>query len=119
MILATIRAKKPNKYRNVKTVVDGISFDSKREARRWQELVLLERAGKIRDLERQTKFQVAPAVILDGRKKPAVVYKADFSYRDPDTRRLTIEDCKGVSTAVYRLKRHLLALIGIHIREIK
>ncbi|MBN1114444.1 MAG: DUF1064 domain-containing protein, partial [Oligoflexia bacterium] len=57
-----------NKYKNVKTTVDGITFDSKKEADRYSELKLLERAGKIKDLILQPKFEIIPAYEKDGKK---------------------------------------------------
>ena len=62
-----------SKYRNVKTTVNGITYDSAKEARRHQELLLLERAGKIEALERQKPFVLCGSVLLDGRRKPAML----------------------------------------------
>lgn len=113
------------KYHNVPTVVDGYAFDSQREARRWRELVLLARAGEIRELERQPVYPLhAPVRTADGALVVGAVkvsdYIADFRYRD---RRLAwaliVEDAKGVRTPVYRLKkRHLAAEYGIAIVEV-
>lgn len=47
---------KYNKYGNIKTVIDGIKFDSKRESERYLELKLLEKAGEISDLKLQPRF---------------------------------------------------------------
>ena len=103
-----------SKYKNAKTVVDGIKFDSKGEAARYRELVLLQNAGKIDGLELQVPF-----VLIDkskyGRK---VTYKADFTYHDSETGEYIVEDFKGVRTPVYRLKRRLMAeVLGIVIFE--
>lgn len=95
------------KYGNTKTVVDGISFDSKAEARRYGELKLLERAGEIRDLELQPKFDLFGI----GAGK-ICTYKADFKYNDLTTFCLVVEDVKSPSTAkekAYRLKAKLFA----------
>lgn len=111
-------AKKPPKYRNTKTVVDGITFDSKKEAARWQQLKLQEAAGTIQDLRRQVPFELAPAVKLDGRKKPALRYMADFVYLENGL--LIVEDCKSEITRklpAYRMKKHLMATV--HKLEIK
>lgn len=116
-MIAAMKAKKPSKYKNVRVVVDGIKFDSKREAARWTELVTLKNAGHITDLTRQVKFVLAPAVMIGGRKKPALRYIADFSYRQNGL--LVIEDVKGKLTDVYKVKRHLMAAQGHHIVEIK
>jgi hypothetical protein len=107
-----------SKYKNVKTVIEGIKFDSKREAARWLELVMLQKAGHIAQLDRQVKFVLAPAVVVDGRKRPALRYVADFTYRD-ERGSLVVEDVKGRITEGYRIKRHLMAANGIAIREIK
>ena len=63
-----------SKYGAIKTVLDGIKFDSKAEARRWAELRLLERAGQIHDLQRQVKLELVPGCKLHGedRARPAI-----------------------------------------------
>jgi len=71
-----------NKYRNIKTTVDGIRFDSKREAERYSELKLLERAGIITDLKLQPKFELIPK--HNGNR--ALTYIADFSYTEAGRR---------------------------------
>lgn len=106
--------KKKHKYGAKKAVVDGIPFDSRREARRYQQLRLLERAGQIRDLELQPVFRLHA---LGGGE--VAKYIADFRYVDVPTGHTVIEDAKGVRTAVYRLKRRLvLAEYGISVREV-
>ena len=55
-----------NKYGNKKTVVDGITFDSRKEAKRYQELKLLEKAGEIKDLRRQVKYELIPSQKING-----------------------------------------------------
>lgn len=103
------------KYNNRKTVVDGITFDSKREATRWQQLRLLERGGLIADLDRQVKYELIP-------KQPgerAVSYYADFVYTDKQTGLTVVEDVKGYRTREYVLKRKLLHWVhGIRIVEV-
>jgi hypothetical protein len=100
-----------SKFSNVPTTVDGIRFDSRKEARRFAELKLLERAGEIRDLE------VHPRYPLTVNEQEVCVYEADFFYREKDGR-VVIEDVKGVKTPVYRLKKKLMrALLGVEIRE--
>lgn len=122
------------KYGNTKITVDGIQFDSKREAARYQELKLLERAGVISFLQRQTKFQLIPdqhapsnAVYTKGprkgQRKPGKLlekecsYIADFCYiQNGET---VVEDAKGYRTEVYRIKKKLmLERYGIHIKEV-
>ena len=101
-----------SKYRNVPTTVDGIRFQSKREARRWRELKLLERAGKISDLRRQVRYELVPK--QDGER--AVTYLSDFNYREGGKE--ICEDCKGMRTPAYVIKRKLMLwLHKIKVRE--
>jgi hypothetical protein len=111
---------KPRKYRNNPTVLDGVKFDSKAEARRYAELQLLLRAGQIRNLRRQVRFELLPSVRLHGaqRATPALTYVCDFAYEEGG--REVIEDVKGAVTKEYRIKRHLMkALLGLDIRELR
>lgn len=114
------------KYHNIRAG----GFDSRKEARRWQELRLLQRAGMIRDLRRQVKFELvpehrAPDTIgpRGGVKKGRVIeraryYTADFVYVDAKTDKMVVEDVKGYKTDVYKLKRAImLDRFGIRIRE--
>ena len=104
------------KYGNKKTEVDGITFDSKAEARRYLALKTLQAGGYISGLELQPVYEIAPSVTLYGRKRPAVNYKADFRYIEKGE--TVVEDVKGMRTPVYNLKRHLMkAVHGIEIRE--
>jgi hypothetical protein len=111
------------KYLNKKTELDGYMFDSKREAERWAELKLLERAGDITDLKRQVGFVLAPAVRYTphGRQKPALKLIADFSYIDlKHGGRVVVEDVKGVLTTAFHIKRHLMkAMLGITVEIVK
>lgn len=101
-----------NKYHNRKTILDNVRFDSAREARRYQELCLLERAGAISNLELQPRFDL----IVSGKK--IGFYKADFRYTSADGLQ-HVEDAKGVRTAVYRLKKRIVeALYHIIIEEV-
>lgn len=121
------------KYHNRKVTVDGITFDSQKEAVRFQELRLLERAGAISELRRQVKYILIPAqreesseTFKKGSKKgllkPGRVieqecsYIADFVYfQDGKT---VVEDAKGVRTPEYKIKRKLMLLnYGIRIKE--
>lgn len=106
-------SQKPAKYRNVKTEIDGLTFDSKKEAARWQELRILERAGEIKDLVRQTRFDLR----VNG--ELICFYKADFVYREKLTDwRIIVEDSKGVKTRDYLIKKKLMyAIHKISIRE--
>lgn len=95
-----------SKYKSVKTVVDGITFDSKREAARYQELKLLERGGLISKLELQPKFPL----IVGGKK--VCTYIGDFRYLENGHD--VVEDVKSepTKTSVYRLKRKLLMALA-------
>ena len=88
-----------SKYRNKKTVVDNIKFDSKREAMRYLELRYLEQIKQIRDLQLQVPFELIPAQRGDDGKvkERAIVYKADFVYYDRDGN-LVVEDAKSSAT---------------------
>ncbi|WP_175725144.1 DUF1064 domain-containing protein [Burkholderia ambifaria] len=115
--LSMQKTKKESKYRNQSCEHNGIKFDSRRERDRWIELSRQHAAGEISELERQVVFVLADAVVIDGRKKPALRYIADFVYeRDGKT---VIEDVKGMVTREYRIKRHLMAVRGLQIVEIK
>ena len=102
-----------SKYRNRKTVYDGITFDSQREANRYAELKLLERAGEISDLKLQVPFELIP-------KQPgerAVKYIADFVYTEDG--QTVVEDVKGKKTRDYIIKRKLMLWRhGITIKEV-
>lgn len=103
-----------SKYRNRKTEVDGILFDSRKEATRYGALKLAERAGMVRDLKLQVPFKLEVNGVL------VCTYKADFVYEDKfgSQWKRIVEDCKGYQTPVYRLKKKLMrAIHGIEIRE--
>lgn len=105
-----------SKYHAKKTVVDGITFDSKREADRYLVLKSMEEDGDIEDLRRQVRYELVPAFDVDGKHYRPVYYVADFVYRENGHE--VIEDVKGVVTDVYRLKRKLTAYrYGMNIRE--
>ena len=103
---------KYHKYHARKTEVDGIKFDSKREANRYVELKLMEQAKAIQDLKLQVKFPLV-------KKSPhgrEIVYIADFVYYEDG--KMVVEDSKGFKTDVYKLKKRLMAeLYGIEIKE--
>lgn len=95
-----------NKFGAVTTHVDGIRFDSRKEARRYQELKLLERAGEITQLDVHPEF---PLWATECDEKPFAKYIADFRYIDRRSGHLVVEDVKSraTRTAVYRLKKQL------------
>lgn len=127
-----------SKYGNKKVTVNGIKFDSKKEADRYKALRMMEIYGKITDLELQKRFEIIPAQYETvetgefykvGSKKGqpktkkkcverSVVYVADFAYKKDGE--LVVEDTKGMLTPDYILKRKMmLYLLGIKISEIK
>src|SRR5262245_24966798 len=105
------RLRQPSKYKNKLVEIDGIVFRSDKEARRYQDLKLLLRAGTIHDL----KWQVPYDLIVEGVK--ICRYVADFTYRDLDDK-LIVEDVKGFRTREYEIKsRLMLACLKIRIIE--
>lgn len=111
------------KYRNKITILDGIRFDSQKEASRWAELRILEKDGVIKDLRRQVKYILIPAQYIQpkkGRRKlieKECSYLADFVYTENG--KTVVEDTKGVRTAAYIVKRKLMLWVhGIRIREV-
>lgn len=109
-----------NKYGAERTVVDGIEFDSKAEAKRYLQLKAMERAGEISGLEWQVRYDLIPAQDVDGHKEKPVYYLADFRYRNK-AGALVVEDVKSAPTKTreYVIKRKLLLLIhGIRITEV-
>ena len=121
-----------NKYQAIKTCVNGIEFDSRKEARRYQELLLLQRAGEIQNLELQKKYVLIPALyetyerigkkgqkLKDGKKllEKECSYIADFVYEENGEE--VVEDTKGIKTKDYIIKRKLMLYVhGIRIREV-
>ena len=94
-----------NKYNARKTTIDGIEFDSQKEANRYCELKLLERAGQITDLYLQPVFILEEAFNKNGRRYRAITYKADFQYKENG--KTIVEDTKGFRTEVYKIKKKL------------
>lgn len=109
------------KYNNKKITVDGQIFDSKKEANRYKELRLLEKAGEIKDLRTQVKFKLIPAQRDEATGKVIereCSYKADFVYYEEDGETV-VEDVKGFRTKEYIIKRKLMLYqYGIRIREV-
>lgn len=107
-----------SKYHAKKTVVDGITFDSRKEADRYIVLKGMEEDGAIGDLRRQVRYELIPAFDVDGKHYRPVFYVADFVYVDKDTGKTVVEDVKGVMTDVYKLKSKLFARrYGMSIKE--
>lgn len=96
-----------SKYHARKTCVDGITFDSKREADRYLALKSMEEDGTIENLRRQVRYELIPAFDVDGKHHRPVYYVADFVYVEDGKE--VVEDVKGMRTDVYRLKSKLFA----------
>lgn len=123
-----------SKYNSRKVIVNGVEFDSQKEASRYRELVLLERAGRIQDMQRQVKFVLIPVqrefcneVYTKGKKKGCfkpgkllekeLAYVADFVYTENGKQ--VVEDTKGFKTKDYIIKRKLMLWVhGIRIKEV-
>lgn len=107
-----------SKYKSKKITVDGITFDSQKEAKRYKELSLLERAGIIQDLQMQVKYELIPAQRINGKVvERACHYVADFVYQKD--KQSVVEDTKGFKTKDYIIKRKLMLFIhGIKVNEI-
>lgn len=121
-----------NKYQAIKTCVNGIEFDSRKEARRYQELLLLQRAGAILNLRRQVKYILIPAQyefyerygkkgqeLKPGRRllEKECAYIADFVYEENGKE--IVEDTKGIKTKDYIIKRKMMLFMkGIRIKEV-
>lgn len=106
-----------NKYRAKKVTVDGIEFDSRREANRYSELLAMQQAGLISGLYLQPEFELIPKC---GKERPAK-YHADFSYVDNATGEKVIEDVKSRATKTrdYILRRKIMNWrFGIQIKEV-
>lgn len=105
-----------SKYHAKKTTVDGITFDSRREADRYLVLKGMEEDGVIEDLRRQVRYELVPAFDVDDRHYRPVFYTADFVYTEDGKE--VVEDVKGMRTDTYRLKSKLFARrYGKSIRE--
>jgi hypothetical protein len=111
-----------NKYNARKWELDGRTFDSQKEARRYQELRFLLRTGVIKDLQMQTPFELIPAQRDETGKllERAVTYRADFTYWDENGNYI-VEDVKSEATRTreYIIKRKLMLKVhGIRIKEV-
>lgn len=110
----------PSKYGNQKIHAFGTTFDSKKELGRYQELLWLEKAGKVSNILRQQPYVLIPAQRDENGKiiERAVSYVADFVYTD-EYGKTVVEDAKGFRTKEYILKRKLMLYVhGIRIREV-
>lgn len=106
--------KPKNKYRAVKVKLDGYTFDSKREAAVYQELKILKRAGKIKELVVHPEYDLMAGFGIVGQ------YEADFSFFDNEQDRYRVVDVKGFDTPLSKWKRrHLKAQEGIEVEIVK
>ena len=118
-----------SKYNNRKVRRDGVTFDSRKEFRRYEELQLLQQAGEIANLRRQVKFVLIPTQrepsqigTRGGVKKGKLLerecsYIADFVY--VENGKIVVEDTKGLRTKDYIIKRKLMLYMhNIRIREV-
>ena len=132
-------AAQASKYHNRKIEINGIRFDSRKEAKRYVQLMHAMHLGAIRDLRLQVDFTIQEAYTdCQGKRIRAIRYRADFTYRltgdfpasiSAEDRELwrryiesgketVVEDVKGVKTQAYKLKEKLMAQKGISIREL-
>ncbi|WP_151708225.1 DUF1064 domain-containing protein [Acinetobacter junii] len=117
------KAAKRNKFNAQKVEMDGMTFDSKKEHKRYIELKAMQQRGEIFGLEHHTKFELAPKTKLEGEKraKPALRYFADFTYYNTQGEYI-VEDVKSAATrklASYRNKKHLMKTVfNIDVREV-
>ena len=118
-----LKAAKRNKFNAQKVEFDGMTFDSKKEHRRYIELKEMQQRGEIFGLEHHTKFELAPKTKLEGEKraKPALRYFADFTYYIISGEYI-VEDVKSEVTRKkdsYRNKKHLMkTVLNIDVREV-
>ena len=101
-----IKYPKRHKYNAKKIKIDEIEFDSKKEAKRYLELKMLEKAGKIKNLKLQPLFLLQEGFYYRGKAIRQITYRADFEYVDEKGNKV-VEDVKGVKTDVYKLKKKL------------
>ena len=105
-----------NKFRAKPQVIDGIRFDSKKEAKRWAELCLLQRQGEIADLQRQVPIMLegrdGPLLTKTGRKMRMTL---DFSYTDTKTGLTVYEDAKGMETRDFLVRNAVAAAQGVKV----
>ena len=102
------------KYGNKKTVIDGYTFDSKLEAKRFGELKLFLKQGTISNLVLQKEFELQPSFKSNGKTERAIKYICDFYYTDKQGKEY-VEDAKGFKTDVYAIKRKLFLFKYPHI----
>lgn len=107
-----------NKYYNKKITIDGIEFDSKKEGNYYLKLKMLEKAGKIKDLRLQVKYELLPNFKFNNKTIRSINYIADFVYYDIEQAKEIIVDTKGYRTEVYKLKKKMMMYKGYEIEEV-
>ncbi len=100
-----------SKYGNRKVKADGYTFASQAEHRRYQQLVILERAGHIRGLKMQPVYVLQRSFKVNGKVERAIKYIGDFEYFDVETNGFVIEEVKGAETAVWKIKRKMMLFL--------
>lgn len=111
---AIVHSRSKNKYRAVRTSIDGITFDSKAEANRYALLKLREKAGEVYEVELQKPFLLS----VEGRV--IGTYRADFAYYDATIKKNRVEDVKGKDTPLSKWKRkHVAAQYGVEVEIVK
>lgn len=116
--LGNANANTKSKYHSRKQTIDGYVFASQREAQRYSELKMLEKAGEISNLELQKRFELIPSQRIGGKvvERPCY-YVCDFAYCEGGNQ--VIEDAKGMKTEVYKIKKKLMLYkYGITIKEV-
>ena len=98
---------KQSKYKNKKTICDGIEFDSQKEGNYYLKFKAMQDLGLIRDLELQKEYILQDKFVLNGKTRRKITYKADFSYISTEDDKLHVVDVKGFKTDVYKLKKKL------------
>ncbi len=98
-----------SKYNNKKVIVEDYVFDSIQESRRYKELKLLERAGKIQNLELQPHFLLQDSFRKNGKTFRKIEYIADFKYIENG--KTIVEDVKGIQTEVFKIKHKIFEKI--------
>ena len=103
-----LQQKGNSKYKNEKVVIDGIRFDSQKEANRWQELKILQKGGVIKDLRRQIHFQLQPGYKKNNKHIQAIYYIADFVYYSFTEKKTIVEDTKRLQNASVQAKEEVI-----------
>ena len=111
-----VRLRKRLKYGNTKVTFDNIEFDSIKEANRYRDLKLMQKANVISDLQMQVKFVLVPTQKGGIRTERAITYTADFTYIENG--KFVVEDVKGSRTIQYIIKRKLMKQAGYEITEV-